>query len=62
MTLSSSEAEYVAIPEVVKEIQFSYYLMRENGIKIDLPLTVKTDNIGAMFMAKNLVWHIDLSY
>jgi hypothetical protein len=52
-TLSSSEAEYVAISEVVKEIKFIYYLLREIGIEVNLPITVKTDNIGAMFMVQN---------
>jgi hypothetical protein len=51
MTLSSSEAEYVAISEVVKEIKFIYYLLREIGIGVNLPIIVKTDDVGAMFMA-----------
>jgi hypothetical protein len=53
VTLSSREAEYVAIPEAVKEIKFIYYLLREIGIEINLPITVKTDNVGAMFMVQN---------
>jgi hypothetical protein len=51
VTLSSSEAEYVAISEAVKEIKFIYYLLQGIGIEIDLTIIVKTDNIGAMFMA-----------
>jgi hypothetical protein len=53
VTLSSSKAEYVAISEAVKEIKFIYYLLREIGIKVNLPITVKTDNVDAMFMAQN---------
>jgi hypothetical protein len=53
VTLSSSEAEYVAISEAVKEIKFIYYLLQGIGINIELPIIVKTDNIGAMFMAQN---------
>ena len=67
VTLSSSEAEYVAISEAVKEIKFIYYLLQGIGIKIDLPIIVKTDNIGAMFMAQNVssgirTCHVDTRY
>jgi hypothetical protein len=53
VTVSNSEAKYVAISEAVKEIKFIYYLLREIGIEDNLPITVKTDNVGAMFMAQN---------
>jgi hypothetical protein len=36
LTLSSSEAEYVAISESVKEIKFLYFLLYDNGIDVDL--------------------------
>jgi ketol-acid reductoisomerase len=67
VTLSSSEAEYVAISEAVKEIKFIYYLLREIGIEVNLPITVKTDNVGAMFMTQNAssgvrTRHIDTRY
>jgi hypothetical protein len=67
VTLSSSNAEYVAIPEAVKEIKFIYYLPREIGIEISLSITVKTDNVDAMFMAQNAssgvsTRHIDTFY
>jgi hypothetical protein len=53
VTLSSSEAEYVAMSEVVKEVKFMYYLLRDIGIEVKLPIIVKTDNFGAMFMVQN---------
>jgi hypothetical protein len=53
VTLSSSQAEYVAIAETVKEIKFIHYLLREIRIEVNLPITVKTDNVGAIFMAQN---------
>jgi hypothetical protein len=67
VTLSSSKAEYVAISEAVKEIIFTYYLLREIGIEVNLPITVKMDNVGAMFMAQNAssgvrMRHIDTRY
>jgi hypothetical protein len=51
VTLSSTEAEYVAMSEAVKEVKFIYYLLRDIGIEVKLPIIVKTDNVGAMFMA-----------
>ena len=43
MTLSSSEAEYVAISDAVKEIKFLYFLLQNIRIELDLPIVVKTD-------------------
>jgi hypothetical protein len=51
VTLSSSDAEYVAMSEAVKEVKFIFYLLRDIGIEVELPIIVKTDNVGAMFMA-----------
>jgi hypothetical protein len=53
VTLLTSDAEYVEILGAVKEIKFMYYLLRDIGIEVDLPIIVKTDNIGAMFMSQN---------
>jgi hypothetical protein len=53
VTLSSKEAKYVAISEAVKELKFIYYLLSDLHIKINLPIVVKTDNIGTIFMSKN---------
>jgi hypothetical protein len=67
-TLSSSEAEYMAMSEAVKEIRFIFYLLRDVGIPVKLPIMVRNDNIGAMFMAeKNAssdirTRHIDTRY
>ena len=54
VTLSSSEAEYVALSETAKEIRFVYQLLRDIGIEVKLPITVRADHIGAMFMAENI--------
>jgi hypothetical protein len=53
VTLSSTEAEYVAMSEAVKEVKCIYYLLYDIGIEVELPIIVKTDNVGAMFMAQN---------
>jgi hypothetical protein len=67
VTLSRSEAEYVAMSEAVKEVKFIYYLLRDIGIEVKLPIIVKTGNVGAMFMAQNSssgvrTRHIDTRY
>jgi hypothetical protein len=67
VTLSRSKAKYVAISEALKEIKFIYHLLRKIGIEFNLPITVKTDNVGVMFMAQNAsssvrTRHIDTCY
>jgi hypothetical protein len=53
VTMSSTEAEYVPISEAFKEVKFVYYLLCDLHIKVKLPIVVKTDNIGAIFMSEN---------
>jgi hypothetical protein len=47
VTLSSTEAEYVAMSEAVKDVKFIYYLLCNIGIEVELPIIVRTDNVGA---------------
>jgi hypothetical protein len=53
VTLSSSEAEYVAMSEAVKEIRFIYFILKDIGIEVELPIVLKSNNIGALFMSQN---------
>ena len=53
VTQSSTEAEYFAISEVAKEIMFTKQLLDKIGIPVQLPIVVRVDNIGAMFLANN---------
>ena len=53
VTLSTTEAEYVACSEVVKELLFIVYLLRHMKIEVELPIRVNVDNIGAIFLAEN---------
>ena len=67
VTLSSSEAEYAAMSEAVKENRFVYYLLENLGISVKLPINVRIDNIGAIFMVENAssgvrTRHIDTRY
>jgi hypothetical protein len=67
VTLPSTEAKYVAISKSVKELKFIYYLLSDLHIKVNLPIVVKTDNIGTIFMSENAstgfrTWHVDTRY
>jgi hypothetical protein len=51
VALLSSKAEYVAISEAVKKI--CCIPMESIGIKVELPIVVRCDNVGVIFMAEN---------
>jgi hypothetical protein len=53
VTLSSTEAEYFAMSEVVKEIMFVKQVIESMGIKLKYPIMVKVDNVGAIYLANN---------
>jgi hypothetical protein len=67
VTLSSSEVEYFAMSEAAKDVHFIAMVLESLGIKIQTPITVMVDNIGAIFMAENVsatsrTKHIDTCY
>ena len=67
VTLSSSEAEYVALSEAVKEIRFVYQILQSMKIEVQLPIIVRVDNVGAIYMSKGTVSsgrtkHVDVRY
>ena len=53
ITLSSTEAEWIAASEAVKEVIFILQLLESMKINVKLPIIVNVDNIGAVFMANN---------
>ena len=53
VAFSATEADYVAVSEVVKEIMFLYQILRSMEIKVPLPIKVQVDNIGAIWLAGN---------
>ena len=53
VVLSTTEAEYVAVSEVVKEIKYLYQMLRSMEIKVPLPIKVQVDNVGAIWLANN---------
>ena len=53
VVLSTTEAEYVAESEVVKEIKFLYQLLMLMGIQVPLLINIQVDNVGAIRLANN---------
>jgi len=67
VTLSSSEAEYVAISEVCAELIFLKQVLVFLGIKLVLPIIVRVDNVGVIYLANNAVSgprmkHVNIKY
>jgi hypothetical protein len=65
VTLSSTEAEHYAISEVAKEVLFIKQLLDTIGIEVKLPIIVRVDNVGAIFLGNNFsvgqrTKHIDI--
>ena len=53
VVLSTTEAEYVAVSEVVKEIKVLYQIQRSMEIKVPLLIKVQVDSVGAIWLANN---------
>ena len=53
VVLSTTEAEFVAVSEVVKEIKLLYQMLRSMDIKVPLPIKVQVNNVGAIWLANN---------
>ena len=54
VSLSSSEAELMALSEATKEVIFIYEILTSMGIKVKLPIVGRVDNVGAIFIAENV--------
>ena len=66
-TFSSTESEYVAIADVVKELLYLQNILRSLGFVIGLPMIVEVDNIGAIYLTHNAsssvcTRHVDLQF
>ena len=67
VSLSSSEGEFYALAETAKEVKFIANLLLSIGIKVELPIVLHVDNVGAIFMTENAssserTKHIDTRY
>ena len=67
VTLSSTEAEYVAVAEACADIMFIKMMMEFLKVEVQRPVTVFCDNVGAIFLGNNAkqsvrTKHIDVKY
>ena len=67
LAMSSSEAEYYALTEAAKEVKFVVQILITMGVNVVLPVIVRVDNIGAIWMAENAsagsrTKHVELKY
>ena len=53
VVLSTTEAGYIALSEVVKELKFIVQLQQTMNIEVELPITVYVDNVGAIWLSNN---------
>ena len=53
VVLSTTEAEYMALSEVVKELKFIVLFLQTMNIEVELPNTVYVDNVGAIWLSNN---------
>ena len=53
VVLSTTEAEYMALSEVVKVLKFIVQLLQTTNIEVELPITVHVDNVGAIWLSNN---------
>ena len=53
VSLSSSEAEFYACAEAVREVPFVAQILLFMGIPVKTPVDVWIDNVGAIFMSEN---------
>ena len=53
VVLSTTEAEYMALSEVVKELKFIVQLLQTVNIEVELPITVHVDNVRAIWLSNN---------
>ena len=67
MSFFNSEAEYIALSEAVREVMFVIQLLGSMKILVKCPFMVRVDNVGAIFMARNITTtshtkHMDIRY
>jgi hypothetical protein len=53
VTLSSTEAEYVALSNITKEVIFVKQVLETMGIGVKLPIIINVDNVGAIHLSNN---------
>ncbi len=54
VSLSSTEAEWIALSEAAKDVRFVVQLVESMGIEVKRPVKIRVDNVGAIFMSNNI--------
>ena len=67
VTLSSSEAELVALSETAKEVNFVVHILLLMKMAVEILVVVQVNNVWAIFMTENVtacshMWHVDICY
>ena len=65
VVLSTTEVEYMALSEIVKEWKFFVQLLQTMNVEVELPITLHVDNVGAIWLSNNMTTsdrtkHIDI--
>ena len=65
VVLVTTVAEYMALSEVVKDLKFIVQFLQTLNIKVEFPITVYVDNVGAIWISNNRTtrsrtMHIDI--
>ena len=53
VVLFTTETEYIALTEVVKEIKFIIQLMSTMNVNVEVPITIYVDNLDAIWLSNN---------
>ena len=53
VALSTTEAEYIALSEVMKKIKFIIQLLKTMNMNVEMPITIYVDNVGAIWLSNN---------
>ena len=53
VVVSTTEAEYMALSEVVNKLKFIVQLLQTMNFTVELPITVHVDNVGAIWLSSN---------
>ena len=53
VVLSTTEAEYMALSEVVKELKFIVQLLQTMNVEVELLIAVHVENVGAIWLSNN---------
>ena len=53
MALSSTESDYVDVSESRREIFFIKSFLEFMNLNVKIPITIRVDNLGAIYLAKN---------